>query len=967
MPFRVNVPRSTSALFVDRDGSGGPPRASLTAVAETLGFQNVEELRSAVIPSWPGWTPKGAVYAAEFVALMQVLQFKSRAAERLLKDIMLDGATRVVSLPSEPLDAPSVAHRETNGDAPDDPIVSPSPLGDFGDKDQRDPWNTSLKAPPWVMCAPEDVGMDREPLEKCRRYLHYRIGRKHFSGIVGGVVKNGKLVYFDEAGYADLATKTPMRQDTIMRLFSMTKCIVVVAFLAYAEDPSFGVDLDDPVAKYIPSFKKITVAPKRGSTKPRELEKAVFEVKGADGKVVREKLPVAPTLRQLLTHTAGLGYGPTLGDHWPPRSTDHYKIYCDLLQKADAGQLSSLAEWVDELAKIPLKVTPGSYWEYSFATDVLGRVLEVISGLPLDKVVEQKVCGPLGMVDTTFLVPPEKASRMAAWYEKKPPTDDKGNPLEKIAPGATYNLQVVDKPGKDSGWVGSRCSKILSAGGAIELPLSIKGGMVSTFRDYLRFLLMIRNHGELDGVRVLRRETVQTMICNQVPVATRRRCAWVFDKKGQGYNFIGQIQVQHNEKDTFQEKGVVRRGNTVYASLTPGTVSAEFGWGGLGGPAWTIDPRSDLIVLSMTQTALELDHEENLRFSARRAIHAGIFGPTAGPMKVTDYPPEFHEGLRKGKLDAGLEKARSADFDRPTPSKAKPDAEMELEMFMEAEQEAKQRAKTLKELAVAVGNAGHEVHEEEEDAEIDESRGNESRSVDSARKRGDGVGVSFATAKRLLRRNPSNTTTSSVGSGHGQKRQLGTDPGLGERGEVEQEPETAEPTKPKRTKTPRKLEVSPGKLEASPAKKDVPTASKSDVSPQPTSILAISPAKQNQGSMSPRSSISSAKQNQGALSPQMADGGQELLFSRVRVGPAQMEKARVTAVKGDEVEVVTEGSWREMNVSIDEVTPIDESHAPLSNVSKSDPKDFGFLLQKVPDPSSPSRSKGVRVHTKESA
>merc|ERR1719401_1071879 len=176
--------------------------------------------------------------------------------------------------------------------------------------------------------------------------------------------------------------------------------------------------------------------------------------------------------------------------------------------------------------------------------------------------------------------------------------------------------------------------------------------MVSTFKDYLRFLMMIRNMGELDGVRVLRRETVQVMLCNHIPAATGRRAAWVFNKKGQGFNFMGQIQVQHYEKDTFQEKGSLKKGNTTYASLAPGTVSAEFGWGGLGGPAWTIDPRLDLIILSMTQTSLELDHEENLRFSARRAIHAGIFGPTAGAMKVTDYPPEGHEAIKGSQVPA---------------------------------------------------------------------------------------------------------------------------------------------------------------------------------------------------------------------------------------------------------------------------------------------------------------------------
>merc|ERR1719442_50482 len=135
------------------------------------------------------------------------------------------------------------------------------------------------------------------------------------------------------------------------------------------------------------------------------------------------------------------------------------------------------------------------------------------------------------------------------------------------------------------------------------------------------------------------------MITNQLPASTGRRTAWTFDRKGQGYNMLGQIQVQHLEK-----VGNERAGHSTYASLAPGSVSAEFGWGGLGGPAWTIDPRLDLIVLSMTQTAHEMDHEEYLRWCARRSIHAGIFGPTAGPMKVTDYPPEGHEGVKGGKL-----------------------------------------------------------------------------------------------------------------------------------------------------------------------------------------------------------------------------------------------------------------------------------------------------------------------------
>ncbi|CAK0840139.1 unnamed protein product [Prorocentrum cordatum] len=368
-------------------------------------------------------------------------------------------------------------------------------------------------------------------------------------------------------GYADIENKVPMQQDTIMRLFSMTKCIVAVAFLTYAEDPNstnWNIDLDDPVWKYIPAFKQTKIAPLRGTVKPRDLAADTYTVRNTAGKVVRQKLPKVPTLRQLLCHTAGLGYGPTLGDTWPPGKHDHYRIYSDLIDRVNRQQVTSLEDFVNELAKIPLKQRPGFAWEYSFATDVLGRVLEVISGKTLDEVVEERVCGPLGMSDTCFRVPPEKAHRIAAWYRR--PVDDKGNPIER-KPGATFTLERVDGPGAESGWVGAKVSKVLSAGGTIETPLSIKGGMVSTFQDYLRFLLMIRNMGSLDGVQILRRETVQTMITNQVPASTegdsggKRRAAWVFDKKGQGYCMLGQIQellALHRLVPAFDSRGRTR-------------------------------------------------------------------------------------------------------------------------------------------------------------------------------------------------------------------------------------------------------------------------------------------------------------------------------------------------------------------------------------------------------------------------
>eukprot|EP00927_Polykrikos_kofoidii_P083944 TRINITY_DN8725_c0_g2_i1.p1 TRINITY_DN8725_c0_g2~~TRINITY_DN8725_c0_g2_i1.p1 ORF type:complete len:872 (-),score=183.41 TRINITY_DN8725_c0_g2_i1:243-2783(-) len=820
MACRVDMPLAAATLFTERKVAGAPPRAPITGVANILGYAIVEDLTTAVGGAWPGWSPRDTVSAAEFVALVQILQFRNRPAGALMKEISLGGVNRVISLPSEPVSTASEA----------DPRDGEKPK----------------ELPPWCTCEPEDVGMDRESLEKCRRYLNYRIGRKHFAGIVSGVVKNGKLVYFDEAGHADIAGKVPMKQDTLMRLFSMTKCLTVVAFLSYAEDPSNGIDLDDPVWKYIPSFKHIKLAPKRGSTKPRDLEMGSF--KFGDGKTVRG--PTAPTLRHLLTHTAGLGYGPTLGDSFPPKSTDHFKIYADIIERTHQKKVNSLAQWIDELAKVPLKVRPGSYWEYSFSTDVLGRVVEVISGMPLDKALDERVCRPLGMVDTHFVVPPEKLHRLGPWYERKNPVDDKGQEYEKVPPGATYSLREIDKGGSESGWSASNASTILSGGGTVEIPLDVKGGMVSTFRDYLRFLMMLRNVGELDGVRVLRRETVQTMICNQIPAATGRRAAWVFDKKGQGFSFVGQIQVQHNEKETFSEKGELKKGGNTLASLAPGTVSGEYGWGGLGGPAFTLDPRLDLIVLSMSQTALELDHEENLRFSARRAIHVGIFGPTVGGNKVTDYPPEAHECVRGFKLRPAM----------PAPSLDG----SELNAFMEAEMEAQKRDKTLKELANARGNLGHEFPEDDD---------------------GDGDGIKC-------------------------------------------EPDTPKPAGP-----------SPSSELETPHVSKKRCAGNDGTSPpeaKKRAIEGISPGTSEAATDSPASYSTPTKV-----------GPEALLFSRVCVKAEDsdaFQKARVTMVDGDALEVIDEKTFKPLNVSVSDIMPIDESRAPCTHAARGGPTDFGFLM-----------------------
>lgn len=630
---------------------------------------------------------------------------------------------------------------------------------------------------------------------------------KHFAGISCGIVRNGSLVFYQDAGFADAEMKKKMTGDTLVRLFSMTKCLVAVAFMTFLEEPGRGIDLDDPVAKYIPAFaaSQMTVLPKRGQKENQPCEKAI-------------------TLRQLLTHTSGIGYGATLDDPWPPAKGSYYKIYEELCENTRSGGITSLEQWCDALAKVPLKGQPGRYCDYSYSLDVLGRVLEIVSGKTLDVVIEERVCGPLKMRDTKFAVPKEEAHRIGPWYKS---VEIEGKPQ------LAHRLEIVDQGGEQSGWVGENVSKVLSGGGTLEVPLAMKGGMVSTFNDYLRFLLMLRNFGELDGVRILKRETVQTMLCNHLLVACQgKRNVFVFDKPGMGFSCLGSIQSQHPKMDK-------------------GSYPGEYGWGGLAGPAWTIDPRSDLIVLSMTQTAFVLDHEEYLRYAARRAIHQYIYGAVAAPAKATSYPPE------------------SCDVARPKPSSAEPipeEAQLDQEFAQEHLVNLKTRVRGAKERAICPGPRLDRHPSEEERAE-------------------------------LL------TGTSGI---------LGDDD----------------------------VAITPARDgQPSSSKRRRYSAAGVDDIASSSPKARESPSKAAQDMMTPASktTLQSGSPSEGE--------SKQLLFSRVALrSEEEVQKARVTAVDGNAVEIVTEGSWKSMSVDIGDISVIDESHMGVPMARQKGPSDFGFLM-----------------------
>jgi len=504
-------------------------------------------------------------------------------------------------------------------------------------------------------CRPEKAGLDTRALKKVDEVLHAKVDNNEMPGVISIVYRHGVLAHLDCYGYADMERKTPMRPDSIIRLYSMTKCIISVAVAVCLEDKL--LDLQDPVSKFIPAFADVKVRQEGG-----ELQPAVRPI----------------TVVHLLTHTAGMGYGPMLGDE-PDGETE--ERFVPLIERSGLGRtapsnpkaITTLEQWCNEVAKVPLRSQPGAEWFYSYSHDVVGRVVEVVTGQRLDAFLQKRILGPLGMVDTGFEVPREKWDRVAGMYRRievekhdekpeaaatstakvavardapaviadggaaagdmvpaaegdgrteavhaasdrmevddpaAPRTSDSGasptppTPSEDAAQtdGTTYELRRLDGRSLETNeWMAGNASPILSGGGSVD---AMTGGLVSTAADYSRFCLMLLRKGELDGVRILRPETVDLLCTNQLPAATGSDDVWAFSTPGVGFGLIGSVSVSHPELD---------------AALKPG----EYGWGGMAGTAWTNDPHEDFFLLSFSLTAFDLTTEEELRGGVRASI-----------------------------------------------------------------------------------------------------------------------------------------------------------------------------------------------------------------------------------------------------------------------------------------------------------------------------------------------------------
>ncbi|HEX5140454.1 MAG TPA: serine hydrolase domain-containing protein [Dehalococcoidia bacterium] len=308
---------------------------------------------------------------------------------------------------------------------------------------------------------PEDVGLSSARLENVTRVVHRAVDEGRIPGGMTLVGRHGKVAYFDTYGSADLEAGKPLAEDTIFRIYSMTKPIVSVALMTLYEEGLFQID--EPVSKYIPQLKGLKV----------------FAGGTAEAPILRDATREM-NIRDILSHTSGLAGGP--GD-----ANAVAQMYRARGIPGLSAEGATLAGMVEKLGQVPLVFDPGTQWLYSIATNVVGHLAEVLSGQPLDRFLEERIFRPLGMVDSGFHVPAEKVSRFAANYER----DDAGR------------LKLLDAPGT---------SNYLKP----QTFFSGTGGLVSTMQDYTQFARMLANGGELDGARIIGPRTLQYMASNHL-------------------------------------------------------------------------------------------------------------------------------------------------------------------------------------------------------------------------------------------------------------------------------------------------------------------------------------------------------------------------------------------------------------------------------------------------------------------
>jgi CubicO group peptidase (beta-lactamase class C family) len=402
---------------------------------------------------------------------------------------------------------------------------------------------------------PESVGFSSERLERLHALMQKEVDKKHFSGIVTLLARHGKVVDFRTYGARDIETGAPMTKDTIFRDFSMTKPVTGVAMMILYEQGKWLPS--DPISKFIPEFAHLKV----------------FKGVDTSGKMILVDPDHAPTMGELMTHTAGFSYGNS-GTVVDAMYKDQHVL-----------ESKNLQEMIDKLATIPLLYQPGTKWIYSMSMDIEGYIVEKLSGQSLPDFMRDQIFTPLGMRDAAFYVPEDKRDRLATLYKWD---DDSGKLV--VDPAACCGLHAAFK-----------AQPTMPSGG---------GGLVSTTEDYYRFAQMFLDRGQLNGVRILAPSSVQMMDTNHIPVSMltgEYHIGTQFLRPGFGYGYNGAVEYNPQLDDLPDGKGT-------------------YVWGGAAGTWFWVDPANDVVFIGMIQRMMA-DSSPNLEYMSRALVYQALVDP----------------------------------------------------------------------------------------------------------------------------------------------------------------------------------------------------------------------------------------------------------------------------------------------------------------------------------------------------
>jgi CubicO group peptidase (beta-lactamase class C family) len=377
---------------------------------------------------------------------------------------------------------------------------------------------------------PQELGFSDARLQRIAPVMQAYIDQGKLAGTLIMVARNGQIAYINAQGMMDKEAKKPMREDTIFRIYSMTKPITAVAAMTLWEQGKFH--MNDPISNYLPEFEKMKVY-----------------VSGAGEEMIVEDANQPIRVIDLFTHTAGFSYGFT--------GSEVDNLYRKLLQKPDELKRSNI---LSKVADLPLSHQPGTAWQYGVSTDILGFLVEKISGKKLGDYLQETVFGPLEMQDTGFFVPADKVDRFAQIYT------------------ANKQGQTVVMKNEPLGDFLSD-PDIHNAG----------GGMVSTLHDYFTFAQMLLNGGEINGTRILGRKTVEYLTSNHLP---ENLIPFEAKSPGEGFAMAMSVTVDPNMSLFMNSKGT-------------------YGWAGLASTHFRIDPEEKLIVIAMAQFMPTAFHRYN--------------------------------------------------------------------------------------------------------------------------------------------------------------------------------------------------------------------------------------------------------------------------------------------------------------------------------------------------------------------